>query len=85
MTARAENPLDALPTHHSRSIDPESRALIGAASDQQASRACELMRLAGQRVDYHSFPTMGHRVHSLDLDPELFARTLVLVEWAQTL
>jgi hypothetical protein len=68
-------------THHTRAMDPESGALIGAASDQQASYACKLMRSTGQRVDYRSFPSIGHRMHSLE--PQLFARTLV--EWAVTL
>jgi pimeloyl-ACP methyl ester carboxylesterase len=68
-------------THHFRAIDPESGALVGAASDQQAEYACKLMRSAGQRIDYQSFPTMGHRMHSLD--PQLFAKTLI--EWASTL
>jgi hypothetical protein len=68
-------------THHARAIDPESGALIGAASDQQAAHACILMRFTGQRVDYRSFPTMGHRMHSLD--PQLFVQTLI--EWVSTL
>jgi pimeloyl-ACP methyl ester carboxylesterase len=73
--------VSVLHTHHFRAIDPESGALIGAASDQQAAYACKLMRSAGQRVDYRSLPAMGHRMHSLD--PQLFAQTLV--EWASTL
>ena len=68
-------------THHFRSTEPELGALIGAASDQQAAYACKLMRLAGQRVDYRSFPTIGHRMHSLE--PQLFVQTLI--DWAATL
>ena len=68
-------------THHFRSTDPHSGALIGAASARQAAYACELIRSAGQRVDYRSFPTMGHYLHSQD--PQLFVQTLV--EWAPTL
>jgi pimeloyl-ACP methyl ester carboxylesterase len=68
-------------THHFRSTDPHSGALIGAASDRQAAYACELIRAAGQRVDYRSFPTMGHYLHAQD--PQLFVQTLV--EWASTL
>jgi hypothetical protein len=68
-------------THHFREIDSESGELIGAASDQQAAEACKLMRSAGQRIDYRSFPSIGHRMHSLD--PQLFAQTLV--EWSATL
>jgi pimeloyl-ACP methyl ester carboxylesterase len=67
-------------THHARAIDPESGALIGAASEQQAAYACKLMCATGQRVDYRSFPTIGHRMHSLD--PQLFVRTLL--EWASS-
>jgi len=44
-------------THHLRTIDPKSGALIGTVSDQQAELACELMRSSGQRIDYRSFPT----------------------------
>src|SRR5215470_1286932 len=68
-------------THHSRSTNPQSGALVGAASDRQAAYACELIRSAGQRVDYRSFPTIGHYLHVQD--PQLFVQTLV--EWASTL
>jgi pimeloyl-ACP methyl ester carboxylesterase len=68
-------------THHFRSIDPQSGVHLGAASDRQAAYACELVRSAGQRIDYRSFPTMGHYMHAQD--PQLFAQTLV--EWAGTL
>jgi pimeloyl-ACP methyl ester carboxylesterase len=68
-------------THHFRSIDPQSGAHLGAASDRQATYACELVRAAGQRIDYLSFPTMGHYMHSQD--PQLFTQTLF--EWASTL
>ena len=68
-------------THHFRSIDPESGVHLGAASDRQAAYACELIRSAGQRIDYRSLPTMGHYMHSQD--PRLFTQTLV--EWASTL
>jgi pimeloyl-ACP methyl ester carboxylesterase len=68
-------------THHFRAIDAESGALVGAASDQQAACACKLMHSAGQRIEYRSFPAMGHRMHTMD--PQLFAQTLV--EWASTL
>jgi hypothetical protein len=68
-------------THHFRRIDAESGALIWAASDQQAAYACKLVRAAGQRIEYRSFNTVGHRMHSLDC--QLFAHTLI--EWASTL
>ena len=68
-------------THHVRGVDPQSGSLVGAASDQQAAYACELIRSAGQPVDYRSFPTMGHRMHAQD--PQLFAQTLL--EWTSGL
>jgi pimeloyl-ACP methyl ester carboxylesterase len=68
-------------THHLRSIEPESGILFGAASDQQAAYVCKLIRSTGQRVDYRSFPTMGHLMHQQD--PQLFAQTLI--DWASTL
>jgi hypothetical protein len=36
---------------------------MGAASDVQAKRVCELVKLAGQPIDYRSFPTMPHSMH----------------------
>ena len=77
----AAGKVPVLYTHHFRSTDPHSGALVGATSDRQAAYACELIRSAGQRVDYRSFPTMGHYLHVQD--PQLFAQTLV--EWASTL
>ena len=68
-------------THHSRSVDPDSGALMGALSDQQAARVRQLVEGAGQRCDYIEFPEMGHAMHSID--PELFTRTIV--DWAATL
>ena len=68
-------------THHFRAVDEATGALLGALSDVQANRACELIRAAGQPVEYRSFPRMGHSMHGED--PELFARTLT--EWATSL
>ena len=68
-------------THHFRAVDDRTGALLGALSDVQASFACELIRAAGQPVEYTSFPGMGHSMHGED--PELFARTLA--QWAATL
>jgi pimeloyl-ACP methyl ester carboxylesterase len=79
MLARVKAPV--LMTHHFRMVDEKTGHLMGAMSDVQAQRACELVRAAGQQVDYQSFPTMGHSMHGQD--PELFARTLVA--WATTL
>lgn len=70
-----------LMTHHFRTVNESTGALLGAMSDVQANHACELIRGAGQPVDYRSFPDMGHSMHRED--PELFARTLT--EWAMTL
>jgi hypothetical protein len=67
-----------LTTHHFRAPDPSTGGLIGAISDVQANHACELIRAAGQSVDYRSFPQMGHSMHGQD--PKLFSETLV--EWA---
>ena len=68
-------------THHFRAVDDRTGALLGALSDVQASFACELIRAAGQSVEYTSFPRMGHSMHGED--PELFVRTLG--QWAATL
>jgi len=68
-------------THHFRALDPATGAILGALSDAQAARARELVAAAGQRIDYRSFPTMGHSMHGQD--PKLFRD--VLVEWVGTL
>ncbi len=68
-------------THHFRRVDDATGSVIGAVTDVQAARACELVRAAGQAVDYRSFPTMGHAMHAQD--PKLFAGTLT--EWAAKL
>jgi pimeloyl-ACP methyl ester carboxylesterase len=68
-------------THHFRRVDEATGALLGAISDLQAKRVCELVSAAGQKIDYQSFPAMGHSMHGQD--PELFTRTLV--DWAATL
>jgi pimeloyl-ACP methyl ester carboxylesterase len=68
-------------THHFRRVDEKTGVLMGALSDVQAQRVCELVSAAGQKLDYQSFPTMGHAMHGQD--PDLFARTLVA--WAATL
>ncbi len=68
-------------THHFRHFDETTGALMGALSDLQAARARDLITACGQRVDYRSFPAMGHAMHQQD--PQLFTRTLV--EWADSL
>jgi hypothetical protein len=62
-------------THHFRTTDPATGGLIGALSDLQAERACELIRSAGQAVSYRSFPEMGHSMHGQD--PKRFTETLL--------
>jgi pimeloyl-ACP methyl ester carboxylesterase len=68
-------------THHFRTTNPETGGLIGALSDLQAERACELIRRAGHPVDYRSFPNVGHSMHGQD--PKLFSETLV--DWVAAL
>ena len=68
-------------THHLRMVNESTGRLMGALSDLQAARVRELVTAAGQRVDYKSFPAMGHMMHSQD--PKLFADTLI--EWARVL
>jgi len=68
-------------THHLRMVNESTGRLMGALSDLQAARVRELVTAAGQRVDYKSFPAMGHMMHSQD--PKLFVDTLI--EWASAL
>jgi len=68
-------------THHFRHVDETTGVFMGALTDLQAARARELITACGQRVDYQSFPTMGHAMH--EQDPQLFTRTLV--DWADSL
>lgn len=61
-------------THHTRQINERTGRLFGALSDTQANRVKHLIEEAGQRLDYQSFPDMGHSMHGQD--PALYARTL---------
>jgi pimeloyl-ACP methyl ester carboxylesterase len=79
MIASAKVPV--LLTHHFRALDPATGGLLGALTDLQAARVRELVAAAGQRIDYKSFPTMGHSMHGQD--PKLFSDTLV--EWVASL
>jgi pimeloyl-ACP methyl ester carboxylesterase len=65
-------------THHFSHVDENRGYLLGAASDPQAKRVCELVRLAGQPIDYRSFPSMPHSMHGED--PKQFAQLLVEFE-----
>jgi len=79
MLASARAPM--LYTHHFRAIDPGSGALLGAASDEQVTRARELVTGAGQPFEVVSLPEMAHAMH--EHDPKLF--TQLLTEFAQRL
>ncbi|TMR93948.1 alpha/beta fold hydrolase [Nonomuraea basaltis] len=68
-------------THHFRMVDERTGHLMGALSDLQAARVQELVTATGNRIDYLSFPQMGHSMHGQD--PQLFTKTLT--EWAATL
>lgn len=65
-------------THHFRNVDETRGTLLGAASDVQARRICELVSGAGQQIDYRSFPRMPHSMHGAD--PNLFTQLLVEFE-----
>ena len=62
-------------THHFRRVDDNAGNLLGAASDVQARRVCELVKLAGNSIDYRSFPQMPHAMHGEA--PKQFADLLV--------
>ena len=62
-------------THHFRHVDENGGYLMGAASDLQAKRVCELVAQAGQQIDYRSFPQMPHSMHAEQ--PQLFAQLLI--------
>jgi pimeloyl-ACP methyl ester carboxylesterase len=68
-------------THHFWMIEERTGSLAGALSGEQAARARHLIEAAGQKVEYKSFPDMGHSMHGQN--PELFAATLL--EWASAL
>ncbi|MEJ2865555.1 alpha/beta fold hydrolase [Actinomycetospora flava] len=50
-------------THHFRTVDARTGRLVGASTDDQARRACELVAEAGQRIEYRSFPEAPHSMH----------------------
>ena len=64
-------------THHMRISDEASGFLLGAMSDQQAKRVQDLLTGAGVKVQYRSFPDVGHSMHGDR--PELYVETLL--EW----
>lgn len=78
MLAQVKVPV--LMTHHGRTIPPTG-LLIGAISDPQAQKVQELVKGAGQKIDYVSFPSAMHVMHASD--PERYVGTLA--EWAAKL
>jgi pimeloyl-ACP methyl ester carboxylesterase len=68
-------------TQHFWTIEESSGCLFGALSGEQATRVRQLIEAAGQRVDFASFPSMGHAMHTQD--PQLYATTFS--DWASTL
>ena len=62
-------------THHMRITDDVSGFLLGAMSDQQARRVQDLLTAAGVKVEYRSFPDVGHSMHGDR--PELYVETLL--------
>ena len=65
-------------THHFRHVDENDGHLLGAASDVQAKRVCELVAQAGQPIEYKSFPQTPHSMHGED--PKLFAQLVIEFE-----
>jgi pimeloyl-ACP methyl ester carboxylesterase len=65
-------------THHFRNVEETEGSLLGAASDLQAKRVCELVAGSGQPIEYRSFPRMPHSMHGTD--PKLFTQLLVEFE-----
>jgi pimeloyl-ACP methyl ester carboxylesterase len=64
-------------THHARLIDPETGVFLGALSDQQATKAGELIKAAGAAFTYRSFPKAAHAMHATE--PAVYASTMK--EW----
>ena len=71
----------ALLTHHRRTVDDTAGFLLGAMSDQQAQRVRDLLMGAGVKVDYRSFPDVGHSMHGER--PDLYVETLLT--WARSI
>jgi pimeloyl-ACP methyl ester carboxylesterase len=68
-------------THHLRFTNDATGFLFGAMSDQQAQRVQDLLRGAGVRVEYRSFPDVGHAMHGER--PDLYVDTLLA--WVKSL
>jgi len=67
-------------THHFRIVD-DSGNLLGAMSDAQAEGVRNLLAAGDVRVDYRSFPEVGHSMASEE--PDLFVDTLL--DWVDGL
>jgi pimeloyl-ACP methyl ester carboxylesterase len=78
---RSVNVPFVLLTHHMRIIDEATGFLLGAMSDQQASRVQDLLTSTGVAVDYRSFPDVGHSMHGDR--PELYVETLL--DWVKSI
>jgi pimeloyl-ACP methyl ester carboxylesterase len=61
-------------THHFRTTDEESGALLGAASDRQVEHVRRLVTATGSPFELVSLPTTGHSLHGQD--PRLYVDTL---------
>ena len=68
-------------THHLRITNDETGFLFGAMSDQQAQLVRDLLQVAGVRVEYRSFPDVGHSMHGDK--PDLYVDTLL--DWVESL
>jgi pimeloyl-ACP methyl ester carboxylesterase len=68
-------------THHFRTIDDNTGALLGAISDLQVATVRQLVTDAGNPFDYVSLPTTPHSLHGHD--ERLYVDTLV--GWADKL
>jgi pimeloyl-ACP methyl ester carboxylesterase len=79
MLAAVRTPV--LMTHHARRVDEASGRLFGALTDQQASRAGEIVKQVGQPFDYLSLPDAAHAMHAAQ--PDRFAK--VVADWAKAL
>jgi pimeloyl-ACP methyl ester carboxylesterase len=68
-------------THHFRAIDADTGGLMGAVSDEQVSRARDLVTAAGQPFEVVDLPDMAHSMHLHE--PQRFATTIV--DWTSSL
>ncbi|BCW89904.1 2-succinyl-6-hydroxy-2, 4-cyclohexadiene-1-carboxylate synthase [Alphaproteobacteria bacterium SO-S41] len=79
LLAQVKTPV--LLTHHGRFVVPDGGRLLGAMSDLQAAKVQDLVKAAGQRIEYTSLPTAAHAMHNAD--PKTFAD--LVTAWAKGL